>query len=142
VTEEHGNQARLYAPVVELLTHERRHGKHLQDWGQADLASLSLASANIWQASGRYMLDINQAAYIDNAPVLGAGAGEGALGSCTAVAADHGGYTSTPEVKVCGTGIQITLFRRDPLEAARETLVCVLKKSRGQVRFHDALKHM
>merc|ERR1719230_2024430 len=50
-------------------------------------------------------LDVNQAVYIENAPVLGAGAGEGALGECSAFADAHA-------VKVCGTGIKATFFLR------------------------------
>ena len=55
-------------------------------------------------------LDINQKVYIQNAPVLGDGAGEGALNKCTAFAPSHVGNPDAPTVKVCGTGIKATVF--------------------------------
>ena len=58
------------------------------------------------------LLDINQIVYIENSPVLGGGAGEGALNNCQAFAAAHVANPATPEVKVCGTGIKATFFLR------------------------------
>ena len=55
-------------------------------------------------------LDINQKVYIDNAPVLGDGAGEAALNQCQNFAKAPG------TVKVCGTGIKLTAFMRGRCE--------------------------
>jgi len=57
-------------------------------------------------------LDINQKVYIENAPVLGDGAGEGALGGCHMFAPQHIANPAAPTVKVCGTGIKTTIFFR------------------------------
>mmetsp|Transcript_80830 Transcript_80830/g.147404 ORF Transcript_80830/g.147404 Transcript_80830/m.147404 type:complete len:132 (+) Transcript_80830:64-459(+) len=57
-------------------------------------------------------LDINQKVYIEGQPILGDGAGEGALGQCSFFAAQHVGDPEKPEVKVCGTGIKMTVFLR------------------------------
>eukprot|EP00448_Togula_jolla_P034799 CAMPEP_0170625188 /NCGR_PEP_ID=MMETSP0224-20130122/30625_1 /TAXON_ID=285029 /ORGANISM="Togula jolla, Strain CCCM 725" /LENGTH=79 /DNA_ID=CAMNT_0010951745 /DNA_START=53 /DNA_END=289 /DNA_ORIENTATION=+ len=59
-------------------------------------------------ATGR--LDINQKVFIENSPVLGDGAGEGALNVCQAFADSHKKNMDTPAVKVCGTGIKATFF--------------------------------
>ena len=48
--------------------------------------------------------------YIENAPVLGDGAGEAALNSCQNFA------TAPGTVKVCGTGIKLTAFMRGRCE--------------------------
>mmetsp|Transcript_80822 Transcript_80822/g.147388 ORF Transcript_80822/g.147388 Transcript_80822/m.147388 type:complete len:131 (+) Transcript_80822:99-491(+) len=61
-------------------------------------------------------LDINQKVYIEGQPVLGDGAGEGALNKCSAFAAQHVGDPMKPEVKVCGTGIKTTVFLRGRCE--------------------------
>merc|ERR1719223_1782317 len=55
-------------------------------------------------------LDINQKVYIENQPVLGDGAGEGALNVCRSFAAQHVANPDAPAVKVCGTGIKMTAF--------------------------------
>eukprot|EP00812_Abedinium_dasypus_P013616 NODE_7118_length_460_cov_241.039506.p2 GENE.NODE_7118_length_460_cov_241.039506~~NODE_7118_length_460_cov_241.039506.p2 ORF type:complete len:127 (-),score=28.51 NODE_7118_length_460_cov_241.039506:62-442(-) len=57
-------------------------------------------------------LDINQKVYIENAPVLGDGAGEAALNQCRFFAPQHMKNPAAPEVKVCGTGIKATFFLR------------------------------
>merc|ERR1719157_372452 len=62
------------------------------------------------QIKSNSTLDINQKVYIQNAPVLGAGAGEGALNTCTAFAAPHATTPAAPTVKVCGTGIKATVY--------------------------------
>merc|ERR1719152_726758 len=49
-------------------------------------------------------LDINQKVYIENAPVLGDGAGDGALNKCRAFTAAHVANEAAPNFKVCGTG--------------------------------------
>ena len=56
------------------------------------------------------LLDINQRVYIQNAPVLGDGAGEAALNVCTNFQAEHVKNLDGPNVKVCGTGIKVTIF--------------------------------
>ena len=58
-------------------------------------------------------LDINQKVYIENAPVLGDGAGEAALGQCSLFAPQHIANPAAPTVKVCGTGIKTTIFLRN-----------------------------
>ena len=65
-------------------------------------------------------LDINQMVYIENAPVLGAGAGEAALNQCQAFAAQHVSNPAAPAVKVCGTGIKMTAFLLGRCEAYYE----------------------
>jgi len=57
-------------------------------------------------------LDINQKVYIEGQPVLGDGAGEGALNECRAFAPQHVNNPDRPAVKVCGTGIKATFFLR------------------------------
>merc|ERR1719428_119281 len=57
-------------------------------------------------------IDNNQKVYIENQPVLGDGAGDGALGVCRAFAAQHVSNPDAPAVKVCGTGIKMTAFLR------------------------------
>jgi len=53
-------------------------------------------------------LDINQKVYIEGSPVLGDGAGDGALNKCRAFAPQH--VSKPAEVKVCGTGIKMTAY--------------------------------
>eukprot|EP00747_Dinoflagellata_sp_TGD_P150133 gnl/TRDRNA2_/TRDRNA2_177080_c1_seq6.p2 gnl/TRDRNA2_/TRDRNA2_177080_c1~~gnl/TRDRNA2_/TRDRNA2_177080_c1_seq6.p2 ORF type:complete len:139 (+),score=33.34 gnl/TRDRNA2_/TRDRNA2_177080_c1_seq6:83-499(+) len=73
-------------------------------------AALVLAAAggrikmrrNITTKRARLTLDINQKVYVDNSPVLGDGAGEGALDTCQ----DFTGTTA----KVCGTNIKATFY--------------------------------
>jgi hypothetical protein len=67
-----------------------------------------IAAGKVRVAKSR--LDINQKVYIESQPVLGDGAGEGALNTCTALARQFVENPSAPEVKVCGTGIKATFF--------------------------------
>merc|ERR1719407_100049 len=55
-------------------------------------------------------LDINQKAYIEGQAVLGDGAGQGNLNVCMELADHFVSNPSAPEVKVCGTGIKMTVF--------------------------------
>merc|ERR550514_249681 len=55
-------------------------------------------------------LDINQKAYIENAAVLGDGAGQGNLNVCMELADHFVANPNAPNVKVCGTGIKMTVF--------------------------------
>jgi len=55
-------------------------------------------------------LDINQKAYIENSAVLGDGAGQGNLNVCMELADHFVKNPMAPEVKVCGTGIKLTVF--------------------------------
>jgi hypothetical protein len=55
-------------------------------------------------------LDINQKAYIEGASVLGDGAGQGNLNVCMELADHFVKNPMAPEVKVCGTGIKMTVF--------------------------------
>ena len=71
-------------------------------------ALLSIASGKVRVAKSK--LDINQKVYIENQPVLGDGAGEGNLNTCTPLARQFVENPSAPEVKVCGTGIKATFF--------------------------------
>ena len=65
-------------------------------------------------------LDINQKVYIENQPVLGEGAGEGALNNCVALAPQFVANPDAPKVKVCGTGIKATVFLRGRCETYYE----------------------
>ena len=55
-------------------------------------------------------LDNNQKVYIENQPVVGDGAGEGAVGVCRAFAPQHVSNPAAPAIKVCGTGIKMTAY--------------------------------
>merc|ERR1719321_825298 len=55
-------------------------------------------------------LDINQKAYIEGQAVLGDGAGQGALNACMELADHFVENPAAPEVKVCGTGIKMTVY--------------------------------
>merc|ERR1719364_559255 len=65
-------------------------------------------------------LDINQKVYIENQPVLGDGAGDGALNVCRSFAPQHVSNPDAPAVKVCGTGIKMTAFLRNECNAYYE----------------------
>merc|ERR1719473_1665720 len=54
-------------------------------------------------------LDINQKAYIENQLVLGGGS-QGNLNVCMGLADHLVANPASPAVKVCGTGIKMTLF--------------------------------
>eukprot|EP00747_Dinoflagellata_sp_TGD_P157810 gnl/TRDRNA2_/TRDRNA2_177770_c0_seq9.p1 gnl/TRDRNA2_/TRDRNA2_177770_c0~~gnl/TRDRNA2_/TRDRNA2_177770_c0_seq9.p1 ORF type:complete len:134 (+),score=25.73 gnl/TRDRNA2_/TRDRNA2_177770_c0_seq9:84-485(+) len=60
----------------------------------------------------RLTLDNNQKVYIENQPVLGAGAGDGALNQCRSIAPQHVANPDAPAVKVCGTNIKATFYLR------------------------------
>merc|ERR1719428_227977 len=62
------------------------------------------------RAKNKAKLDINQKAYVEGQPVLGDGAGEGALNVCRAFAEYMVNNLAKPEVKVCGTGIMMTIY--------------------------------
>merc|ERR1719281_2293360 len=64
----------------------------------------------------KYLLDINQKVYVENQPVLGDGAGEGALNVCSALAPQFVANPDAPAVKVCGTSIKATFFLRGRCE--------------------------
>merc|ERR1719263_1992347 len=55
-------------------------------------------------------LDINQKAYIENQAVLGDGAGQDRLGKCVPLAQHFIDNPMAPSVRVCGTGIKLTVF--------------------------------
>mmetsp|Transcript_93861 Transcript_93861/g.148285 ORF Transcript_93861/g.148285 Transcript_93861/m.148285 type:complete len:133 (+) Transcript_93861:82-480(+) len=73
------------------------------------LAPLAASGAGVKFAK-KAKLDINQKVYIENSPVLGDGAGDGALNVCRSFAGDHVNDPDAPTVKVCGTGIKMTAF--------------------------------
>merc|ERR1719271_1383736 len=75
------------------------------------LAPLMVAGANLKFAT-KNKLDNNQIVYIENQPVLGGGAGDGALNTCRAFAAQHVSNPDAPKVRVCGTGIKMTAYLR------------------------------
>ena len=64
--------------------------------------------------------DINQKVYVEGQPVLGDGAGEGALNQCTTLAPQFVANPDAPRVKVCGTGIKATFFLRGRCETYYE----------------------
>merc|ERR1719229_1378852 len=70
------------------------------------------AHAVLIKANSSTRLDINQKVYIENAPVLGDGAGDAALNQCSLFAQAHIDNPAAPTVKVCGTGIKATIFLR------------------------------
>jgi len=78
-------------------------------------SSVAVASATFLN-SKRQRLDINQKVYIENQPVLGDGAGEGALNQCRAFAPQFVANPDAPAVKVCGTGIKATFYLRGRCE--------------------------
>merc|ERR1719213_1538984 len=55
-------------------------------------------------------LDINQKAYIEGQAVLGDGAGQGNLNVCMELADHFVANPNAPNVKVCGTGIKMTVY--------------------------------
>ena len=55
-------------------------------------------------------LDINQKVYVEGQPVLGSGTGSGSLNKCTNFAAHMVNDPRKPEIKVCGTGVKVTVF--------------------------------
>merc|ERR1719429_734173 len=79
-------------------------------------AALFVAGANCAVVEKRVQLDINQKVYVENAPVLGDGAGDAALGVCQPFAPQHVANPAAPVVKVCGTGIKATVFMRGRCE--------------------------
>merc|ERR1719160_1113233 len=81
---------------------------------------LAVLAAPVACANFKSKLDINQKVYIENAPVLGDGAGEAALNKCTAFAAQHVSNPDAPAVKVCGTGIKMTAYLRNRCEGYYE----------------------
>merc|ERR1719389_694337 len=58
----------------------------------------------------RARLDINQAVYVEGNPVLSSTVGSGALNECRAFADFMVDNPDKPEVKVCGTGVKMTVF--------------------------------
>jgi hypothetical protein len=76
-------------------------------------------------------LDINQKVFIENAPVLGDGQGDGALNKCRSFTDAHVANPDAPKVKVCGTGIKATVFLRGRCEGYYEHSVQVGKCNTG-----------
>merc|ERR550534_2029912 len=74
------------------------------------------ADAVLMKTNTSSKLDINQKVYIENAPVLGDGAGEADLGLCKPFAPAHVADSDGPAVKVCGTGITMTIYLRNRCE--------------------------
>lgn len=79
----------------------------------------------------RSQLDINQKVYIESQPVLGDGAGEGILNTCQGFARQHVENPNAPEVKVCGTGIKVTVFMRGRCEEYYEHQQTIGKCDKG-----------
>merc|ERR1719164_428169 len=69
-----------------------------------------MTPASAFSLRNKQKLDINQVAYVEGQPVLGSGAGEGALNTCRAFAEYMVNNPAKPEVKVCGTGIKMTVY--------------------------------
>merc|ERR1719409_2461379 len=72
------------------------------------LAMALVASATGLGLKGK--LDINQVVYVEGQPVLGNDVGSGALNECRAFADFMVTNPDKPEVKVCGTGVKMTVF--------------------------------
>merc|ERR1740129_1893890 len=79
----------------------------------ASVAALAVpvAGSRISTKRQRLTLDNNQKVYIENQPVLGDGAGDGALGECRSLAS-FVANPDAPAVKVCGTNIKATFYLR------------------------------
>merc|ERR550514_1095635 len=70
------------------------------------LVCSALAGLNVQKTK----LDINQSVEIEGNPVLGKGTGQDRLGNCVNLAAHFVNNPNAPAVKVCGTGVKITVF--------------------------------
>jgi len=81
--------------------------KHVETQTVAKKQGLLAKRAQLGQKS---LLDINQKAYIEGQPVLGDGAGQGNLNKCMELADAFVKNPMAPDVKVCGTGIKLTVF--------------------------------
>ena len=79
-----------------------------------------VATSSALGSKKKLTLDDNQKVYIENQPILGDGAGEGALGVCRELAEQHVSNPAAPAVKVCGTGIKATFFLRGRCEGYYE----------------------
>ena len=79
---------------------------------RALLVAALAVSAVGGRISTKARLDGNQIVYIENQPVLGGGAGQGALGNCVMLAQQFVDNPDAPKVKNCGTGIKTTVFLR------------------------------
>jgi len=77
---------------------------------------VAVCQAIVLRTSSEAKLDINQKVYIENQPVLGDGAGEGALNQCRSFAPQHVSNPDAPAVRVCGTGIKMTVYLRGRCE--------------------------
>merc|ERR550514_572365 len=73
-------------------------------------ASARLVSKHNVTANSTTKLDINQKAFVEGQAVLGSGAGQGALNVCMNLADHFVANPNAPEVKVCGTGIKMTVY--------------------------------
>merc|ERR1719272_387371 len=71
---------------------------------------VSAACLSVSALDRKARLDMNQKAYIENNPVLGDGAGQDRLNKCVALAAQFVENPMAPTVKVCGTGIRLTVY--------------------------------
>merc|ERR1719478_1729828 len=69
-----------------------------------------LLCGNAFALVRKTKLDINQKAYIEGQAVLGDGAGQGNLNVCMGLAEHFVTVLSKPAVKVCGTGIKMTVY--------------------------------
>ena len=65
-------------------------------------------------------LDINQKVHIENQPILGDGAGDGALNQCRSLPHALVSNPDAPSVRVCGAGIKATFYLRNRCEAYYE----------------------
>eukprot|EP00747_Dinoflagellata_sp_TGD_P157801 gnl/TRDRNA2_/TRDRNA2_177770_c0_seq11.p2 gnl/TRDRNA2_/TRDRNA2_177770_c0~~gnl/TRDRNA2_/TRDRNA2_177770_c0_seq11.p2 ORF type:complete len:138 (+),score=29.91 gnl/TRDRNA2_/TRDRNA2_177770_c0_seq11:84-497(+) len=76
----------------------------------AVLAASAVEAGRISLKRQRLSIDNNQRVYIESQPVLGDGAGDGALDTCRALAPQHVADPASPSVKVCGTNIKATFY--------------------------------
>ena len=78
----------------------------------ASASALNLVknNATMIKNNATMALDINQIAYVEGQPVLGSGTGAGSLNQCRAFPDYMVSDPRKPEVKVCGTGIKMTVF--------------------------------
>ena len=103
---------------------QKRSLRHLRKMQLKQLLVVALVPLAVNAAGIKFAkkgkLDINQKVYIENQPVLGDGAGEGALNKCTEFAEQHVSNPDAPAVKVCGTGIKMTAYLRGRCEGYYE----------------------
>jgi len=105
-------KAEPYAEKVARRTAEIAGLKEALEILESETALIQKSTKRSLRHVTKAKLDINQKVYIENQPVLGDGAGAGALNVCRAFAPQHVSNPAAPNVRVCGTGIKMTAYLR------------------------------